>query len=31
VWNVDFACDRDRNRRSGLVTHLVMSQLRLYL
>ena len=30
-WNVDIAYYRDRNRRSGLVTHLLMSQLHLYL
>jgi hypothetical protein len=30
-WNVDIAYYRDRNRRSGFVTHLLMSQLHLYL
>jgi len=30
-WNVDIAYYRDKNRRNGFVTHLLMSQLHLYL
>ena len=30
-WNVDIAYYREKNRRNGFVTHLLMSQLHLYL